>query len=164
LDTTQMGVLEVFHRLSHLQTGSFAPVKDRGIDVVGYSRRRFVALQIKASKQYFDRYTPRGAEYCYWWEVSRALHREILSENVFYVFVGVHFDLRGRSAIGYDFFIINSLELEKMFADRKFRYDSKNQRWRIEIYLDRNTSRFLSAFDKTCDLTQYHNAWWQITD
>jgi len=164
LDTTHLGVLEVFHRLSHLESCSFAPVKDRGIDFIGYSRRKFVAFQIKTSKQYFDRYTPRGAEYCYWWEVSRALHREILSENVFYIFVGVHFDLRGRNAIGYDFFIINSLELDRMFSDKKFRYDTKNSKWRIEIYLDRNTSRFLSAFDSSCDLTAFHNAWWKIIE
>jgi len=162
LDTGSLGVLEVFHRLTHMEFGSFAPVKDKGIDVVGYNRNKFIALQIKTSKKYFDRYLPRGAQYSYWWEISRMLHREILSENVFYVLVGVHFDQSERNAIDYDFFIINTLELEKLFADRKFKYDPKNQKWRVEVYLDRYSNRFLSAYDNSCDFSYFHNAWWQL--
>ena len=162
LNTANLGVLEVFHRLTHMQFGSFAPVKDKGIDVIGYNRNKFIALQIKTSKKHFDRYLPRGAQYSYWWEISKMLHREILSGNVFYVFVGVHFDQRERNAIDYDFFIINSLELEKLFADRKFKYDTKNQKWRVEVYLDKYSNRFLSAYDSSCDLSDFHNAWWQL--
>lgn len=159
MNTGSLGVLEVFHRLAHMEFGSFAPVKDRGIDVIGYNRSKFIGLQIKTSKKHFDRYLPRGAQYSYWWEISRMRHREILGENVFYIFVGVHFDQSERNAIDYEFFIVNTLELEKLFVDRKFRYDTKNQKWRVEIYRDTNSSRFLSAYDASCDFSNFYNAW-----
>ncbi len=61
----------------------------------------------------------------------------------FYVFVGLGFDVRDRSIIHRDFFIIESKELEEYFNSKKIYFNSKSKIWRIELYLDSATKRFL---------------------
>lgn len=161
LDSASIGSLEVYKRLINMEYGTFTPVKDKGIDVVGFSPRKnkFIALQIKTSKRYFDRYKAKDSQYGYWWEISNSIHDDIKGNNVFYVLVGLQFDIKDRNIIDFDFFIINSSVLDDFFKKGLFKYDKNNKKWRLEVYLDDVSKRFLSYHDPECDLSPYLNSW-----
>lgn len=161
MDTSSLGLLEVFQQLLRLEYGTFVPVRDKGVDVVGFNPKRgkFVALQVKTSKQHLDRYKAKGGEYGYWWEVPQDKHSEVKGDGVFYVFVGLGFDVKDRNILHKDFFIIESSELEEYFSSRKIYFNSKSKIWRIELYLDSASKRFLCAHDNSCDFSAYHNSW-----
>lgn len=143
----------------HLDYGTFVPVKDKGIDVVGFNpqKGRFIALQVKSSSRHEDRYESKGGEYGYWWEVPMSKHSEIKGEDVYYVFVGLHFDIKNRSVIEKDFFVIESMEFEQLFGNGT--KINKNNVVRLEIIYDKNTRKFVSLHDPLADFTAYHNAW-----
>lgn len=159
LDTPSLGLIEVFQHLAKLDYGSFVPVKDKGIDVIGFNPRRnkFIAIQVKTSSRHEERYLSKGGEYGYWWEIPLSKHSEVKGEGVYYVFVGLHFDVRNRSVINKDFFIIESLELECILDGVKF--DKKNQVWRLEVIYDPVKDKFVSVHNPLCEFTNYHNAW-----
>jgi hypothetical protein len=159
LDTPSLGLIEVFQQLLQLNYGSFVPVRDKGIDVIGFNPRknRFIALLVKTSSRHEERYLSKGGEYGYWWEIPLSKHSEIKGKGVYYIFVGLHFDVRNRSVINKDFFIVESLELERLLNGVKF--DKKNQVWRLEILYDSEKKKFVSAHNPLCEFTPYHNAW-----
>jgi hypothetical protein len=160
LDTSSLGLIEVFQELARLDYRSFIPVKDKGIDVVGYNQEnhRFIAIQVKTSRRYEERYKSKGGEYGYWWEIPEKRHVDIRGNGVYYILVGLHFDVRNRSVINKNFFIIESVDLDHLLRDGA-KFDKKNHVWRLEIIYDSKLERFVSAFNQLCDFTLYHNAW-----
>jgi hypothetical protein len=160
LDTPSLGLIEVFQELDRLDYGSFVPVKDRGIDVVGFNPRknRFIAILVKTSSRHGDRYKSKGGEYGYWWDIPKKKHAEIKGRGVYYVLVGLQFDVRNRSVINRDFFIIESTELERLL-EGGVKFDKKNQVWRLEVFYDPKKGKFISAHNPLYEFTLYHNAW-----
>lgn len=160
LDTPSLGLIEVFQQLTQLDYGTFVPVKDKGIDVIGFnpSKNRFIALQVKTSSRHEERYLSKGGEYGYWWEIPLSKHLKIKGKGVYYVFVGLHFDVRNRSVINKDFFVIESLEFERLFMNG-CKFDEKKQILRLEILYNPEKDKFISAHDPFCEFTSYYNAW-----
>jgi hypothetical protein len=160
LDTPALGLIEVFQQLMQLDYGTFVPVKDRGIDVVGFNPKkgRFIALQVKSSSRHEQRYASKGGEYGYWWEIPISKHSEIKGQDVYYIFVGLHFDLKNRSVIDKDFFIIDSLELQGLIGNGA-KINRKRNVVRLEIIYDTTTRKFVSPHDPLADFTTYHNDW-----
>lgn len=160
MDTQSLGLIEVFQELARLDYCSFVPVKDKGIDVVGFNQKKnkFIAILVKTSRRYAGRYKSRGGEYGYWWEIPKKKHSNIAREGVFYVFVGLHFDVRNRSVINKDFFIVESTDLEFLLKEG-IKFDKKNQVWRLEVFFDPIKEKFISAHNPVYEFTRYHNAW-----
>lgn len=160
MDTSSLGLIEVFQELARLDYKSFIPVKDKGIDVVGYNQEnsRFIAIQVKTSRRYGERYKSKGGDYGFWWDIPKKKHKEIRGNGVFYILVGLHFDVRNRAVINKNFFVIESVDLERLLRDGA-KFDKKNQTWRLEIFYDGENERFVSAYNPLCDFTFYHNAW-----
>lgn len=160
MDTPSLGLVEVFQELDKLNYCSFVPVKDKGIDVVGFNQKKnkFIAIQVKTSRRYESRYKSKGGEYGYWWEITKKKHVNIAREGVFYVFVGLHFDVKNRNVINKDFFIVESTDLEHLLEEG-VKFDRKNQVWRLEIFYDPKKGKFISAHNPMYEFTRYRNAW-----
>lgn len=160
MDTPSLGLIEVFQELARLDYGSFVPVKDKGIDVVGFNpaKNKYIAIQVKTSKRHEARYQSKGGEYGYWWDIPKKKHSEIKGKGVYYVLAGLQFDVRNRNVINKDFFIVESTELEYLLKNG-VKFDRKNQVWRLEVFYDPKNDKFISAHNPLCEFTAYHNAW-----